>query len=59
MKNYLQYWTSRFIKDGLRQIKFVTGLGISFIVANEIHFILGLFTLIYVTVDYVLQNEKN
>jgi hypothetical protein len=29
MRNYYEYWYKRFLKDGLRAIKIVIGLGLS------------------------------
>jgi len=30
MKNYYQYWAKRYVNDGLRFIKLIIGLGLSF-----------------------------
>ena len=57
MQNYLNFWYKKTIKDGLKAIKLVLGLGLSFAIAFEIDFIIGLMGFSWVLVDTLI--EKN
>lgn len=54
MNNYFSYWYKTFIKNGLKSIKLVLGLGISFGVATSINFILGILIFGWVLVDSLI-----
>jgi len=41
MKNYYRYWADRYVRDGLRFIKLIIGLGLTIIFAYEINLIAG------------------
>lgn len=57
MNNYFSYWYKRFLKDGLKSIKLILGLGISFDVATSINFILGILIFGWVLVDSLIENN--
>ena len=57
MNNYFEYWYKRVIKDGLKSIKLVLGLGLSVGIAFEVNFIIGLMVFFWVLVDSLI--EKN
>ena len=55
--NYLNYWYKRTIKDGLKSIKLVLGLGLSFAFGAEVHVVIGVLSFCWVLVDSLI--EKN
>ena len=54
--NYFNDWSKRFIGDGLRSIKLVLGLALSFIFAQQ-NFILGLIFFAWVVVESFLDKK--
>lgn len=57
MRNYFGYWYKRTIKDGLRAMKIVIGLGLTFAFANEISLPVGILFFGWVLVETLI--EKN
>jgi len=41
MKNYYKYWADRYVKDGLRFIKLIIGLGLTVVFALKINLVAG------------------
>ena len=41
MKNYYRYWADRYVKDGLRFIKLIIGLGLTVVFALKINLVAG------------------
>lgn len=57
MKNYFDYWYKRTIKDGLKAIKIVIGLGIAVSLWYSVNLPIGIMFLGYVLVQALL--DKN
>jgi len=57
MKNYYEHWSKRFIKDGLKSIKTVIGLGLSITLGYYINLGVGILFFGWVLVETLI--EKN
>ena len=57
MRNYFSYWYKRTIKDGLKAMKIVIGLGLAFALGNEISLPVGILFFGWVLVEALI--EKN
>ena len=57
MRNYFDYWYKRTIKDGLKAIKLVIGLGLSFSFGYYINVGIGILFFGWVLVESLI--EKN
>jgi hypothetical protein len=57
MKNYFDYWYKRTIKDGLKAIKLVIGLGLSFALGYSVNLPIGILFFGWVLVESLI--EKN
>ena len=55
--NHFQYWSRRFLTDGLKAIKVILGLGIAFILGLLVSKILGILCLAWVFVDSLIQKN--
>jgi hypothetical protein len=56
MKNYYQYWYKKFIKQGLKQMKLVVGLGISFVLGDQ-NLVLGILFLMFVLLEALIERD--
>jgi hypothetical protein len=56
MRNYYQYWSNKFIKQGLKSIKLVVGLGLSVLFGMD-NLVLGILFLIWVLVESLIEKE--
>jgi hypothetical protein len=56
MKNYYQYWYKKFIKQGLKQMKLVVGLGISFVLGDQ-NLVLGILFLMFVLLEALIESD--
>lgn len=59
MNNYFNYWYKRFLTDGFKSIKLVLGIAISYAVAFEINFIIGLMISAWVFVDTLIEKNSS
>ena len=57
MKNYFSYWYKRTIKDGLKAIKTVIGLGLSFGLAHEVSLPIGIMFFGWVLVESLIERN--
>jgi hypothetical protein len=57
MRNFYNYWGNRIIKDGLRAIKIVIGLGLSFSFGVYLNPIIGLLFLGWVFVESLIEKK--
>ncbi len=57
MRNYYNYWTKRIIKDGLRSIKIVIGLGLSMSFGYYLNPIIGLLFFGWVLIESLIENK--
>lgn len=57
MKNYFGYWYKRTIKDGLKAIKTVIGLGLSFGLAHEVSLPIGIMFFGWVLVESLIERN--
>jgi len=55
--NYFDYWYKRLVKDGLRAIKTVIGLGIAVSVWYSVNLPLGIMVLGYVLVGALIDRN--
>jgi hypothetical protein len=58
MKNHINFWIKSYFRDALRLTKFVLGVGISVILASDIHFILGLLCIGYICTDFWIEGSQ-
>jgi hypothetical protein len=56
MKNYYQYWYKKFIKEGLKHMKLVVGLGISFVLGDQ-NLVLGILFLMFVLLEALIERD--
>jgi hypothetical protein len=56
MKNYYQYWYKKFIKQGLKAMKLVVGLGISFVLGDQ-NLVLGILFLMFVLLEALIERD--
>jgi hypothetical protein len=54
MNNYFSHWYKTIIRNGLKSIKLVLGLGISFGVGTSVNLILGILIFGWVLVDSLI-----
>lgn len=57
MKNYFEYWTKRTVKDGLKAIKTIIGLGLSVGMAYEINLPIGIMFFGWVLTESLIENN--
>ncbi len=57
MRNYYEYWYKRFLKDGLKSIKVVIGLGLSVSLGYSVNLPIGILFFGWVLVESLI--EKN
>lgn len=57
MRNYFDYWYKRTIKDGLKAMKLIVGVGLSFVFGHEVNLILGILFFMWVLLESLI--EKN
>ena len=57
MRNYYEYWSKRFIKDGLKSIKLILGLGITFLLADAINLPISILFFGYVLTDTLINKS--
>lgn len=58
MNNYFSYWYKKIIKNGLKSIKIVLGLGISVAVASSVNLIIGVLIFGWVLVDSMINKTE-
>jgi len=56
MKNYYKYWADRYVKDGLRFIKLIIGLGLSVAFGMQ-NFLLGIMFFGWVLVETLIEKK--
>lgn len=57
MRNYFDYWYKRYIRDGLKAIKLIIGLGLSVTFGISINIPLGIMFFAWVLIESLL--DKN
>ena len=57
MRNYFDYWYKRTIKDGLKAIKLVIGLGLAASIAFEINLVVGIMVFSWVLIDSLIDRN--
>lgn len=57
MRNDLNYWYKRYIKDGLKAMKLVVGLGISVVLANSVNFPLAILFFAFVLLESLIERN--
>jgi len=57
MRNYYDYWYKRFIKDGLKSMKTVIGIGLSFSLGYSVNLPIGILFFSWVLVETLI--DKN
>lgn len=57
MRNYFDYWYKRYIRDGLKAIKLVIGLGLSVTFGMSINIPIGIMFFAWVLIESLL--DKN
>ncbi len=57
MRNYYEYWYKRFLKDGLRAIKIVIGLGLAVSLGYSVNLPIGILFFGWVLIESLI--EKN
>jgi len=57
MRNFYNYWAKRIIKDGLRSIKLVIGLGLSMSFGYYLNPIIGLLFFGWVLIESLIENK--
>lgn len=57
MRNYFDYWYKRTIKDGLKAIKTIIGLGIAFGLGYEINLPMGILFFGWVLVEALIDRN--
>ena len=57
MKNYFSYWYKRTIKDGLKAIKYVIGIGLSAALMDSVNIIVGIMFFGWVLVESLIEKE--
>jgi hypothetical protein len=57
MRNYYDYWYKRFLKDGLKAMKIVIGIGLSFSLGYSVNLPVGILFFGWVLVETLI--DKN
>lgn len=57
MNNYFTHWYKTIIRNGLKSIKLVLGLGISVATAVSVNLIIGILIFGWVLVDSMIAND--
>jgi len=57
MRNYYEYWSKRFIKDGLKAMKIVIGIGLSFSLGYSVNLPIGILFFSWVLIETLI--DKN
>ena len=57
MNNYFTHWYKAIIRNGLKSIKLVLGLGISVATAVSVNLIIGILIFGWVLVDSMIAND--
>lgn len=57
MRNYFDYWYKRTIKDGLKSMKLIVGLGLTFVFGYEVNLVAGILFFGWVLLESLI--EKN
>jgi hypothetical protein len=57
MRNYYNYWANRIIKNGLRSIKIVIGLGLSLSFGVYLNPIIGILFFGWVFIESLIENK--
>lgn len=57
MRNYFSYWYKRTIKDGLKAIKYVIGIGLSAALMDSVNIIIGIMFFGWVLVESLIEKE--
>jgi hypothetical protein len=57
MRNYYEYWAQKFIKEGLKSIKVVIGIGISFALGYSVGLTVGVLFFGWVLTDSLIQSK--
>ena len=57
MKSYYEFWAKRFMKDGLKAIKLIIGLGLAFSFGYSVNLPIGILFFGWVLVESLL--DKN
>jgi hypothetical protein len=57
MKNYYEYWSKRFIKDGLKACKIIIGLGLAFGLGYSVSLPIGVLFFGWVLIEALI--DKN
>ncbi len=54
MRNYYQYWYKKFIKQGLKHMKLVVGLGLAFAFSGQ-NLIIGIMFFMFVLLQALIE----
>ena len=57
MRNHFDYWYKRTLKDGLKAIKTIIGLGLAASVAFEINLVIGIMVFGWVMIDALIDRN--
>ena len=56
-QNYYSFWAKRYVKDGLRAMKLIMGMGIAFAIGDKLGFGYGLMIMGYVLIEALQEKE--
>jgi hypothetical protein len=57
MKNYYEYWSKRIIKDGLKGMKTIIGLGLSIGLGYSVNLPIGIMFFAWVLVESLIDRN--
>ena len=57
MKNFYEFWAKRFLRDGIKSIKLVLGLGLAFSLGYSVNLTVGILFFGWVLMESLL--DKN
>jgi len=57
MRNYFDYWYKRTIKDGLKSIKIIIGLGLTILLGYSVNLVVGILFFGWVLIESLI--DKN
>lgn len=57
MRNYFDYWYKRTLKDGLKSMRTVVGLGLSVTLGFLVHIVVGILVFVYVLLDTLVDRN--